>query len=400
MDARAAGISRRRFAAIGGLWRPQLTPTDSIRPYSTLPNRYSTTRKRIREAAAESSSSWSLGEYAVSIRSDFRSTASLPPRPQHAATLQDAIRLYSDHYNPVQAKCNLTRGKLRRARSNAPQRFEASSWASCRTTADASSFCESRAVRHICRTSSTQMSRSRVTFVTLPATPRPVPSKKRQRFILCNSYRGGFAAMPRLLRSSPGNSRFLGTIPAVIHDHITLTVSQGTGPHAPYGRAVSDAPPHSGLSPIAVFRHYSPRQLICIVPFTRRGPSLHGHYPLHRYYGLVRLMLSLSLHAVLPSSLAELSEHATLLCPAEFHPPKSVRRNPVGFMMSEHWPRGIVVTRLYEKGSLALSLIRSSGETRTHRSRTRLRVLRIAFGEVPSERLSPFCGASLHAPPS
>ena len=41
----------------------------------------------------------------------------------------------------------------------------------------------------------------------------------------------------------------------------------------PYGRAVSDAPPHSGLSPIAVFRHYSSRHLICIVPFTRRGPS-------------------------------------------------------------------------------------------------------------------------------
>ena len=41
----------------------------------------------------------------------------------------------------------------------------------------------------------------------------------------------------------------------------------------PYGRAVSDAPPHSGLSPIAVFRHYSSRHLICIVPFSRRGPS-------------------------------------------------------------------------------------------------------------------------------
>ena len=41
----------------------------------------------------------------------------------------------------------------------------------------------------------------------------------------------------------------------------------------PYGRAVSDAPPHSGLSPIAVFRHYYSRHLICIVPFTRRGPS-------------------------------------------------------------------------------------------------------------------------------
>ena len=85
--------------------------------------------------------------------------------------------------SPLQAKCNLIRGKLRRARSNAPQRFEASSWASCRTTADASSFCESRAVRHICRTSSTQMSRSRVTFVILPAKPWPVPSKNRQRFI-------------------------------------------------------------------------------------------------------------------------------------------------------------------------------------------------------------------------
>ncbi len=42
-------------------------------------NRHSTTRKRIREAAAESSSSWSLGEYAVSIRPGLRSTASLPP---------------------------------------------------------------------------------------------------------------------------------------------------------------------------------------------------------------------------------------------------------------------------------------------------------------------------------
>ena len=34
-----------------------------------------------------------------------------------------------------------------------------------------------------------------VTFVIFPATPRPVPSKKRQRFILCNSYRGGFAPL-------------------------------------------------------------------------------------------------------------------------------------------------------------------------------------------------------------
>ena len=51
---------------------------DTTIPHPIFSNHNSTTRKRIREAAAESSS-WSLGEYAVSIRSDFRSTASLPP---------------------------------------------------------------------------------------------------------------------------------------------------------------------------------------------------------------------------------------------------------------------------------------------------------------------------------
>ena len=53
--------------------------SDSTIPHPIFSNHNSTTRKRIREAAAESSYSWSLGEYAVSIRSDFRSTASLPP---------------------------------------------------------------------------------------------------------------------------------------------------------------------------------------------------------------------------------------------------------------------------------------------------------------------------------
>ena len=48
-------------------------------PHSRFSNHNSTTRKRIREAAAESYSSWSLGEYAVSIRPGLRSTASLPP---------------------------------------------------------------------------------------------------------------------------------------------------------------------------------------------------------------------------------------------------------------------------------------------------------------------------------
>ena len=53
--------------------------SDTTIPHPWSYNSDSTTRKRIREAVAESSSSWSLGEYAVPIRSDFRSTASLPP---------------------------------------------------------------------------------------------------------------------------------------------------------------------------------------------------------------------------------------------------------------------------------------------------------------------------------
>ena len=47
--------------------------------------------------------------------------------------------------------------------------------------------------------------------------------------------------------------------------------------------------------------------------------------------------------------------------------------------MSEHWPRGTSVTRLYIRGSLALSLIRSSGETRAHRSRTTLRFVYVGL---------------------
>ena len=139
----------------------------------------------------------------------------------------------------------------------------------------------------------------------------------------------------------------------------------------PYGRAVSDAPPHSGLSPIAVFRHYCSRHLICIVPFTRRGPSLHRHYPASLLLwphptprfafahplarpsgsacaeGSLRAPLFGAFPRGLPSSLAELSEHAILLCPARalarrfaiafgdlpsaslrrisFRPPKSIR---------------------------------------------------------------------------
>ena len=133
--------------------------------------------------------------------------------------------------------------------------------------------------------------------------------------------------------------------------------------------------------------------------YTQRPFASTDIAPLPRYYGLVRLLLLLSLLAVLPSSLAELSGHATLLCPAAFPPPKSIRRLHVGFMLTRHWPRGIMVTRLYEKGSLALSLIRSSGETRAHRSPSArpafLTVCRLLYSADSFHSASPaeFCSA-------
>ena len=55
-----------------------------------------------------------------------------------------------------------------------------------------------------------------------------------------------------------------------------------------------------------------------------------------------------------------------------------------------------IIVQFDSPTSFALQLLSLSDSIPAHRSRTRLRVLRIAFGEVPSERLSPFCGASLH----
>jgi len=103
----------------------------------------------------------------------------------------------------------------------------------------------------------------------------------------------------------------------------------------PYGRAVSDAPPHSGLSPIAVFRHYCSRHLICIVPFTRRGPSLHRHCPaspLLRPHPTPRLAFAT---ARSPKFLTELSRRVVLLCPAAPTRPKPIRTHGIGFTASE-----------------------------------------------------------------
>ena len=103
----------------------------------------------------------------------------------------------------------------------------------------------------------------------------------------------------------------------------------------PYGRAVSDAPPHSGLSPIAVFRHYCSRHLICIVLFTRRGPSLHGHCPVSPLLWPRPTPRFAFAIARPPKFLTELSMRVVRLCPAAPARPKPIRAHGVGFTASE-----------------------------------------------------------------
>ena len=73
-------------------------------------------------------------------------------------------------------------------------------------------------------------------------------------------------------------------------------------------------------------------------PFASTGVA-----PLPRYYGLIRLLLSLTLLAVLPSSLAGLSKHA-----APFAPPRPRSPNRIGHeVLTSHietcWSRGFRV---------------------------------------------------------
>ena len=137
----------------------------------------------------------------------------------------------------------------------------------------------------------------------------------------------------------------------------------------PYGRAVSDAPPHSGLSPIAVFRHYSSRHLICIVPFfSRRGPSLHGHCPaspLLRPHPTTAFAFA---NCSPPKFPCRTFGKCRPLCPAASTLPEPSRQGDVGFTSTETLTTRKHLTRLYVGSSLALRPIPLSGKTPAHRS--------------------------------
>ncbi len=106
----------------------------------------------------------------------------------------------------------------------------------------------------------------------------------------------------------------------------------------------------------------------------------------------------------LPSSRAELSERAMSLCPVP--PGAAQNESAASVLVSATMTRlttGDLSVRSFEayiRDFTFVWLIPLSSWASTRRSRTRLRALRVAFGEVPFERRSPFCGASPRCQPS
>jgi len=90
-----------------------------------------------------------------------------------------------------------------------------------------------------------------------------------------------------------------------------------------YSRAVSDAPPQGGLSPlvglstITFFSACDSYRFILQVEALRSA----GIAPLRRYYGLVRLLRTLSRRRP-PKFAMQLSRHAAPLCPAMLSAPQ------------------------------------------------------------------------------
>ena len=117
----------------------------------------------------------------------------------------------------------------------------------------------------------------------------------------------------------------------------------------PYGRAVSDAPPHSGLSPIAVFR-------------------LHGHCPaspLLRPHPTTAFAFA---NCSPPKFPCRTFGKCRPLCPAASTLPESSQQGDVGFTSTETLTTRKHLTRLYVGSSLALRPIPLSGKTPAHRS--------------------------------
>ena len=101
------------------------------------------------------------------------------------------------------------------------------------------------------------------------------------------------------------------------------------------GQAVCGSPHHLRIAPFdSPFGQYISYPHVLCLPFHAEALHSTGIAPLPRYYDLIRLLHSLSLIAVLPSSLAELSGSA-----APFAPPRPPCPNRVSKVMLASRPQ-------------------------------------------------------------
>ena len=155
------------------------------------------------------------------------------------------------------------------------------------------------------------------------------------------------------------------------------------------GQAVCGSPHHLRIAPFdSPFGQYISYPHVLCLPFSRRGPSLHGHCPASPLLRPHPTTAFASATRSSPKFPCRTFGTRRLLCPAALTLPKSSRRGDVGFTNTEALTTRKHLTRLYVGSSLALRLVSLSGKTPAHRSPSaRLAVLivcRFLYDIAPS----------------
>ena len=135
------------------------------------------------------------------------------------------------------------------------------------------------------------------------------------------------------------------------------------------GQAVCGSPHHLRIAPFdSPFGQYISYPHVLCLPFSRRGPSLHGHCPaspLLRPHPTTAFAFA---NCSPPKFPCRTFGKCRPLCPAASTLPESSQQGDVGFTSTETLTTRKHLTRLYVGSSLALRPIPLSGKTPAHRS--------------------------------
>ena len=135
------------------------------------------------------------------------------------------------------------------------------------------------------------------------------------------------------------------------------------------GQAVCGSPHHLRIAPFdSPFGQYISYPHVLCLPFSRRGPSLHGHCPaspLLRPHPTTAFAFA---NCSPPKFPCRTFGKCRPLCPAASTLPESSQQGDVGFTSTETLTTRKHLTRLYVGSSLTLRPIPLSGKTPAHRS--------------------------------